>query len=144
MQRTDDHVQVPRVAIAAAWAALVSAIAAACSSTTPLSPARRDAAASGGPVVSETRTGTQSQGVSSPAAAGSGAHAGCAARESALAEARRAVETAHQRKADAWKLVMPLAVVARRAQAGSELETAERQLAEQRALAAREGCAAGH
>jgi len=146
MQRTDHQVQVPRFAAVAAWAALFSALAAACSSTMPLSPARSGTAAGEGPAASVVRTGAAPQGAASVAPAatpGSGGQADCAARQAALAETTRAVETARQRKADAWKLVMPLAVVARRAQAGSELEKAEQQLAEQRTLAGRDGCTSG-
>jgi hypothetical protein len=84
------------------------------------------------------------------AAAGAGAGAGagaaapaanrCAALSAEIADTQAAVQTATERKSNAWKLVVPFAVLARHAQAGNELDKAEQQLADLRTQATRAGC----
>jgi hypothetical protein len=123
--------RVPRLTAAAALCAAVAAcLATACSGTAPLNPARTAAATS-------TPSGAAAP---SPRPA---APTACGELQVALADAGRAVDTARERKADAWKLVVPFAVLARHAQAGNELEAAEKQLATLQAQSAREGCGGG-
>lgn len=127
MTDPDLHVRVPRFTAAAALcAALAAGLAVACSGTAPLAPA--GSAATSAPSAAPAN------------ATRAAARTDCAELRAAVADAGRAADTARERKADAWKLVVPFAVLARRAQAGNELEAAEGQLAVLQAQAARDGC----
>jgi hypothetical protein len=70
--------------------------------------------------------------------------ADCTQIDTQLAAARASQRDAQQRKDDAWKVIVPFAVVAKRAQAGSDLEAAEQRIAELQAAQVRQGCGHGH
>lgn len=142
MTDPDQLVRVPRIATASAVvAAVAAALVAACSATPPnggasptvtvapptAHPPAPPSAPSGAPTTTDR----------------AGAPAGCDDLLAAVVEAGRAADAARERKADAWKLVVPFAVLARRAQAGHELEAAERQRAALQAQAALAGCSGG-
>lgn len=75
-----------------------------------------------------------------PQAAPGAAAADCAQIEAKLADAEKARREAQQQKQDAWKVVVPFAVAARRVQAGKALEAAEHQQAALKAAAQKQGC----
>jgi len=142
MTDLDLQVRVPRFPAAAALtAALASAVVAACSGTGPLAPAGLSAQATA--ATTTTPAAAASRAAATPGAQPSATRTPCVEQQAALADAKRAVDTARERKANAWKLVIPFAVLARHAQAGNELEAAEKQLAALQAQAAREGCGDG-
>lgn len=137
MTDPDLQMRVPRFAASAALtAALASALVAACSGTGPLATADPSAQ-------QPAATPTAPHASATPSAEPAATRTPCVERQTALTDAKRTVDTARERKASAWKLVVPFAVLARRAQAGNELEAAEKQLAALQAQTTREGCSDG-
>ncbi|MFT3953785.1 MAG: hypothetical protein QM722_05135 [Piscinibacter sp.] len=65
----------------------------------------------------------------------------CAALQADVRNAEQAVAEAQEQKQNAWKAVVPFAVVARQAQARSTGAQAERQLERLRGAQRRQGCA---
>lgn len=66
----------------------------------------------------------------------------CAALDAEIARAAQAQQAAAQQRQDAWKAVVPFAVMARYGQGKAALDASEQRLAELQAQATRQGCPA--